>query len=451
METTKEFLEKYNKPLTQEQLNKIIYNLFCIFIFISPIIPEQLGGIFHSFKNLLFNSVTIVTAFSLIAINIKNLKINCYDVLLMIYLSLVILSSIFSPYGTTSCILGSNGRGEGVITISSYIATFIICSKGYPYIKKTYKYGIIGAIIVSIYGIIQANVSLDVALPFGSSEYLGVAEGTMKNQNFLSSYLCMFLPMMCYYFLDSKDNKSLIVVCLLFTCFVFCKTLGGYLVFIVAYITICIFCIIFSNKKKNTLLKVLILTITILLLFVSITTIKSDAYLKELAKTDNEVVKLVNENEKFGTNRLAIWKRVSMAIDNNKLLGVGPDNLKMEFRNEKYHLLGKDDMVSRKIVDKAHCEYLHIAVTTGIPSLIVYIIFISTICIKLVKLVINTHKNNLQNEDKLYITMTLIGIIGYLVQAIGNISVVQVAPVFWAILGLGAGITLHENTNKKEN
>ncbi|MBQ8043142.1 MAG: O-antigen ligase family protein [Clostridia bacterium] len=446
MEKTNKLLEELNKPLSKQQLENIIYNLFCIIIFLMPVIPEKIGMGIYSLKNTIFNMVTIMTAISLAVVNIKDLKfkLNVYYILVIIYLILVGLSTVFSKHGITECILGTNGRGEGLLTIFSYLVTFVICTKGYPYIKKTFKVGLIAATIVSIYGIIQANVPIDVELPFGVANELGVAEGTMGNQNFFSSYLCIFLPMLCYYFLNTKHYTSIILVGLLFTAFTFAKTLGGYLVFIVMYVAICIFSVIYSKQKKVVLVKILIMTLMIVSIFMLITYEKDKAYVEELSETKQEVVNLVEKDEDFATNRLRIWKRVVMAIDNNKLVGIGPDSLSSEFKDKQYHIEGNKDMLSKRNVDKAHSEYLQIAVTTGVPSLIVYILLLLIICLRLAKIIFKVNKHNVNNENKLFITMTGIAIVSYLAQAVGNISVVQVAPIFWVILGLGAGITLHE-------
>jgi len=444
MEKSKELVKEWNKPLTKEQLEKMIYNLFCIIIFIMPVIPEKIGMGIYSLKNTIFNMLVITTAVSLAIINRKITKINIYDVLVIIYLFLVALSTVFSKYGVLNCILGKNGRGEGFVTICSYLTTFVICIRGYRYIQKTFKIAIIAAIIVCIYGIIQANVPLDIKLPFGVANDLGVAEGTMGNQNFFSSYLCMFLPMLCYYFLNTKGYRSIIAIAVLFTAFVFAKTLGGYLVFIVMYIAICGFSMIYSREKKKTFFKLALMSLIIVGIFMLITYAKGERYVEEITDTKQEVVNLANKDEHFATNRLGIWKRVVMAISNNILTGVGPDSLKREFKDKQYHIEGMKDMLNNRIVDKAHSEYLHIAVTTGIPSLMVYVVLILIICIKLAKIIFRINKNTVDSKNKLFITMTGIGIVSYLSQAIGNISVVQVAPIFWVILGIGAGITLNE-------
>lgn len=444
MKETKDTITDWNKPLSKTQIQSVIYNVFCTIIFFMPIIPERIGMGIYSLKNTLFNILVITTTISLLIVNNKKTKLNIYTVLAGIYLLFAVLSSIFSNYGIVECVLGENGRGEGLMTIFSYIATFIICMKGYPHIIKNYNVGIIAALIVSTYGIIQANVSLDVKLPFGVANSLGVAEGTMGNQNFFSSYLCLFLPMLCYHFFNNKSYRIIVEIAMLFTALVFAKTLSGYMVFLVMLVVVCVFSYINAKNKRAMFCAIAIVLSIIVGVFGVITYIKGDAYANELISTKQEVVHLIKKNENFGTNRLAIWKRVGLAINNNKLLGVGPDSLLYEFKDKQYHIAGNKDILNCVNVDKAHSEYLQIAVTTGIPSLVVYMCLISCICVRLFKVVIKSIKQKTDNKNNEYIIMTLIAIISYLAQAIGNISVVQVAPIFWTMLGIGAGITLNE-------
>ena len=206
MEKIRQFLERYDKPLTKEQLEKIVYNIFCVLIFITPVIPETIGFGLYSLKATIFNITTIMISISLIVINrnnIKNKKINLYDILLIIYMLLVVFSTIFSKYGIMKCILGSNGRGEGLLTIFSYGITFVIFSRGYKQMGATAKIAVISAMILPVYSVIQANLPRDVQIPFIPDSPYKKATGTMRNQNFLSSYICIFLPMTCFYYINN--------------------------------------------------------------------------------------------------------------------------------------------------------------------------------------------------------------------------------------------------------
>ena len=77
------------------------------------------------------------------------------------------------------------------------------------------------------------------------------------------------------------------------------------------------------------------------------------------------------------------------------------------------------------VVDKAHDEYLQILVTMGIFSLISYI------CMHFL-IIKEGIKNTLKQHEIYY----LLPVIGYIVQAQFNISVIEVAPIFYIALGL---------------
>jgi putative inorganic carbon (HCO3(-)) transporter len=110
----------------------------------------------------------------------------------------------------------------------------------------------------------------------------------------------------------------------------------------------------------------------------------------------------------------------------NPLLGSGPDTFDKVFPQQK----------GFRLLDKAHSEYIQIGVTTGLPSLIIYLLFIYN----LLKININALK-----QRNLYQIATFFGIIAYLIQAIFSISVVSVAPVFWGLMGLNLAIIRNKN------
>jgi putative inorganic carbon (HCO3(-)) transporter len=65
------------------------------------------------------------------------------------------------------------------------------------------------------------------------------------------------------------------------------------------------------------------------------------------------------------------------------------------------------------------------AAVTGIPSLLIYLFLI---------VLIFWRNTPLMLKDKSKIIVGL-AVIGYLIQAFSNISVIAVAPIFWIILG----------------
>lgn len=390
----------------------------------------------------------------------KKIKPNVFEIILGIYFLFVVLSCIFTKYGILNCIFGANGRGEGVITIFSYIATLILFSRGFKYIKDTLIFAVIGAVVVCIYSFIQVNLPNGYSLPFAHRTLVHVATGTMRNQNFLSSYIIIFLPMFCYYYLandfrknSNKNILTLVFISMLFSTLLFSKTLGGYITFIFMFLVICTFCVITLSDKKYVIKKEIILAILFILIFIITNILIDNSFYKEFMGSKEEINKLATQDETFGSRRFQIWEKALMVVKNNFLFGTGPDSLDKELSNLDIYLTkGESDVLNIYRVDKAHSEFLHMAATTGVLSLIAYLCIIILICFILLFKVLKGHKTSIiqtekENEknNRIFIAMIFIGIISYLMQGMINISVIQVAPLFWAMLGIGLNIIEEKN------
>ena len=121
-------------------------------------------------------------------------------------------------------------------------------------------------------------------------------------------------------------------------------------------------------------------------------------------------------------------------------MGVGPDNLKngivKNVTDESFEFI----KAHNGIPDKAHNEYLQIAVTLGIPALIAYLIFLGMIIIPNLKYIFK--------QKYIFILLSIIG--SYLVQAFFNISTIGIAPLFWLTLGIIDNKKIIENGGNNE-
>ena len=142
--------------------------------------------------------------------------------------------------------------------------------------------------------------------------------------------------------------------------------------------------------------------------------------IKDLNTTKNETIELSrgNYNENYGTKRVEIWRQTIEEVPKYLIHGIGIDNFSL-IKN------GYPVMIGYNAYDKAHNEYLQILITEGIFSLISYLLLFGFI---LIKGIISSFKNK-----KVYL---LLPVLGYLVQAFFNISVIEVAPIFYICLGL---------------
>jgi putative inorganic carbon (HCO3(-)) transporter len=126
------------------------------------------------------------------------------------------------------------------------------------------------------------------------------------------------------------------------------------------------------------------------------------------------------KQDSAGTKRIFYWRRTLPLLFERPWFGSGPDTYGQILRNE----YGNIDLY----YPKAHNEYLQMLITLGWPATIVYLMIVAAVLLRVVKRV---------QEEPLQ-QVLLCCIVGYLVQAFFNISVIATAPIFWAMLGIGA-------------
>lgn len=135
----------------------------------------------------------------------------------------------------------------------------------------------------------------------------------------------------------------------------------------------------------------------------------------------------------LATNRGYIWSRTLPLLKKTLLFGVGPDNFVYAFPNDDY--VGKVNCgFDGQIVTKPHNMYLQIWVQDGLPAclalLALYLIF-----------AVRTFRRCFVKGKLTWLQKTNIalfcGTSGYLAAGLANDSTICVAPVFWALLGIG--------------
>lgn len=346
---------------------------------------------------------------------------------LLIYFCFLVLS-LLAANDIALAIYGSPGRMEGLITITMYFAFFLITRS---YLKLNDNFFLIvmaTAMIISIYGISQ-HLGFD---PF-LKDILRVNWGyrsfsTMGNPNFLGSYLVLMIPISIYFFIINNQKVGLIFYGVLLYCLLATSTRGSWLGAIASTTSFFLLHFFFYKFKTNEFIRYIVLfifTIIIILLFNFQT--DGELFHRFLTITNDAKDLLTNSknSDYTGAHRGFIWKRVVELIEKRPILGYGLENLSGNF--EKYF---RDDMIALwgevRSVDRTHNEYLHIAVSSGIPSLVFYLSFVILIL----------KQGLLRLRDDKYMLLLMSSVLGYMVAAFFNISVVCVAYVYWIFLGL---------------
>ncbi len=180
-------------------------------------------------------------------------------------------------------------------------------------------------------------------------------------------------------------------------------------------------------------------------------------------------------HERFATNRGWIWSRTIPILGKAIFTGYGPDSFAVYFPQKdiawKMNLYGATNIV----VDKPHNWYLQTAVNTGIVSLLLLLWLLGSFLLDGLRAVAGRPVRGMAvlmgrsvsgdpleglsvppvpadgptallvaggaaDNRKTLLSGILCGVFGYALAGIFNDSVVSVAPVFWIVLGLGAGL-----------
>jgi hypothetical protein len=182
-------------------------------------------------------------------------------------------------------------------------------------------------------------------------------------------------------------------------------------------------------------------------------------------------------DEMFASSRGFIWNRTLPLLPGKFFIGSGPDTFALEF---PYHdILGTSKYMGQtwQVTDKPHNFFLQVFVNTGGISLIALLVLFGTFYVytyssifgkrsklKLINLI--TTENDEMKAEQTTTVYTFIkrnalrfaclgGVTGYLVASLSTDSVISVAPLFWAVLGLGFAcnvvVTVKRNTKEHKN
>lgn len=425
-------MKSEKKKNYSERLDKSIYILICIIMIGVPLgkclsyVPYLLSINEILFKRLrayfLWVSIIFLLIVYVYGIVSKKRKINYYDILFYILSFLGIVSTLFAV-NLDKSIYGEPNRYEGVLTLFSYylITLNVIKLNNDKYKKNIVYLFIILGTFQGIIGILQSLTNL----PFiRRSSIAYMAMGLCSNPNFYGSYVSMLLSIVCIYFINKPSVKNILLIILFSSNLYLAGSTGPVLGFILSFI----FMLILNYKKY---IKFISLSIIIMLtFFISDNLLKyvqndilnsniSNRYnIKEDLKQTYQMATSNDKKqiEKIGSGRIKVWKNSLPLVKKYWLTGAGIDNFR-----EVYPQSGNVSF------DKAHNVYLQIAVTNGVPALIVYLIICFIPFIKGFKL-----------KDK-YSSAIYMAFITYCIQAFSNISVIDVAPYFYIVLGLLIG------------
>lgn len=380
----------------------------------------------------------------------KTLTLDKKDILLLIFMGLVFISTFLSSNIKVS-IFGFKHRHEGLLMFATYIIIYM-CSKKYFKYNKVSRFLNIMFLVsmaIGILGIAQQYVNNKELYPLFNK---GICS-TFGNSNFFGSFISIVLPIATAIFILNGNKKGFILSLIMFYNMISSGTRSAWVAFAVVGLMGLIYLIKQRNKKYFVRAAILLILFVIIFIYLLngfdfiINKLKSDdaneqggsvkttqasstktiTELKiETMKNELKYAKETGNFDKIGSDRILIWKLSLKLIAKKPVFGCGPDNFWEGLVRNCTKEIGEYVYRTNICIDKAHNEYLQIGATLGIPALICYLVFIGLILFPKKKLALN---------DKKYFIICL-SIISYLVQAFFNISTIGVAPLFWMLLGL---------------
>ncbi|MCF7926594.1 MAG: O-antigen ligase family protein, partial [Candidatus Izimaplasma sp.] len=146
------------------------------------------------------------------------------------------------------------------------------------------------------------------------------------------------------------------------------------------------------------------------------------------------------------SSRTFIWSRSIPMLKKHLLIGAGPDMFPIAFPQDDF--AGKLNFMGiRTVVDKPHNMYLQMGVNTGVISLGAMLTLFGLYLSESFKLFINRKFETLSD----YIGAGLFAsVTAYLISGFFNDQIISVAPIFYAMLGLGIAINLMIKESEKE-
>lgn len=367
----------------------------------------------------------------------KKRKLDMYDYLFYILVIVGIFSCIFSIDKVIS-IFGKDFRHEGFLSILSYYLLFINWKENgnKEDIKKFLKLLVIIAVINAIYALFQMYTNFDFVLTYFDYDFK-MASGMCGNPNFFGSLIVTVLSIVTCNFLIDQEKiayKKILLLILLFVALINSESTGPILTYIIFLIFLFIFLYI---KKYKVLRRALVLYIILIISYLTLIPINNNFVVdkdgNKINKNETSISSIKKTIGSGGNGRLKIWENSLDIVKDNPIFGVGFDNFELAYPNPKIPagiVMGttneevKSESVSYLVIDNAHNVYIHTAVSTGILGLIPYLLLCLFVFIK-----------GLKFKNKLGILLLSV-FVAYSIQAFANISVIQVAPIYYIILGL---------------
>lgn len=391
---------------------------------------------------------------------LKSAFSNKHGLLLLFVYILSVISALFAPDKVRS-FFGTDFRPDGVLMYTSFAVAFIFascikkkCLKNAVLAVYIGSFMIISLIMVQQYfGIIgtaskresgkigQILKTFYDSLGIRTGHFYKGYTGSFYNLNHMGYYTVICSMLITGLLIKAKGILSNIFFALL-AAYSYCTvimndTFGAYIAILAASVLVSL-CIFVFSKNKNVCLAVKLLFPVAVFVSVSI----GFSYFSAIGKDGNTIAKNIStfsedvknvakengsKEVRAFSGRWPLWSATVDMIRERPLAGYGADNLKKEYTKRKVKM------------DRAHCEILETAVSSGIPAAIFYVFALLQVIFKRIR------DKNLLKKDDSYLPF-LMAVVGYCVSALVGVFLFYTAIHFMIMIGM-----LSNNDTRLEN
>lgn len=157
---------------------------------------------------------------------------------------------------------------------------------------------------------------------------------------------------------------------------------------------------------------------------------------------------IFTDYDTFFGNRGYLWSRSIPLLKDHIILGSGADTYSIVFPQDDY--VGRTNGgYQDQLITKPHSMYLQFGIQYGVAALICFIAVAVIYAVQALKL---CWKADFKDVYSCLCLGVLLGVIGYGIMGISNDSCVALAPIAWAMLGLGFAVNalVKEEMSKAE-
>ncbi|MDR1754942.1 MAG: O-antigen ligase family protein [Eubacterium sp.] len=355
-------------------------------------------------------------------------KNNLDYLLFFLYIVWIFISTCYNGF-TQVNVFGLSFKREGLITFTLYVFIFFAASfikkKGYKtFLAAVFALGAIVLAILGVYVNISANPQETSAIVMYNKDI-----GVFLNYNHHGYYLAMTgsLMLALAVFLKKLWWRIIFSVGFIITYIyiLFLTSIGALVSIEMGMILVCVIFAVVNNGMKYKVLAAAGAVLTIAMFFIVTKTetpisAKADVFVDQTSK-----VALGQAEDGFGTNRILLWKTTFGYIKEKPVFGWGSDGI--------WYMLGEASGEAQR----THNEYLQQTAFFGIPAGLCYTLGCFMVYWRALR-----NRRTLRACDIVFLS----GGFAYLVGAFFGVTMIQVYPMFMAVLGL----SMTENEAKPE-